>query len=93
MQEMKVGHVEANSSLDVACYIQDAAKRFALKSYEVRERMDYYKTLELVLRTEDDKEITPTLFVTKNERNRKLIEAWFKHCIGGRRRLPLKEGA
>lgn len=77
---MNTGHEEAGNALDVAYYIRNAANRFALKSYEVRERMDYYKTLELVLRTEDDKEISPTLFVTKNERNRKLIEAWFNHC-------------
>lgn len=80
---VKLDHVETGDSpmVDIAHYIGRAASEFELKAYEVRKRMDYWNTLELVLLTEAHEIVLPTLFVEKCEKNHKQIEACFEQYV------------
>jgi hypothetical protein len=77
---IKLDHIEADASqgVDIATYIGRAAGSFELKAYEVRERLDYWQTLELVLLTEAHELVLPTLFVQKSERNQEHIKYCFE---------------
>lgn len=77
---IKLDHIEAGDSpmVDIAHYIGRAASEFELKAYEVRKRMDYWNTLELVLLTEAHEIVLPTLFVQESGCNQKQIEYCFE---------------